>query len=172
MKIFLLRKYPDLRNIPYSLKFSRIKYFTVLPNSAQKQIFTDKIFTVKFPAMHCVSFELEISREKVFVAILWPAKSAKILGYNNYGNIDTMSCMHSYTIEHSWALSILYLLWWAMFSLMSTLPEDSVLKPYLLKWDPYSERRVHRVGNVTYLLPSQHAKGSGLTTVCFHKAVV
>ena len=32
--------------IPYSLKFSRIKYFVVLPNSAQKQIFTDKIFMV------------------------------------------------------------------------------------------------------------------------------
>ena len=28
-----------LGQIPYSLKFSRIKYFTVLPNSAQKQIF-------------------------------------------------------------------------------------------------------------------------------------
>ena len=31
-------------NIPYSLKFSRIKYFAVWLNSAQKQIFTDKNF--------------------------------------------------------------------------------------------------------------------------------
>ena len=33
--------------IPYSLKFSRIKYFAVWLNSAQKQIFTDKIFVVE-----------------------------------------------------------------------------------------------------------------------------
>ena len=33
--------------IPYSLIFSRIKYFAVWLNSAQKQIFTDKIFVVK-----------------------------------------------------------------------------------------------------------------------------
>ena len=32
--------------LPYSLKFWRIKYFAVLPNSAQKQIFVDKIFVV------------------------------------------------------------------------------------------------------------------------------
>ena len=36
-----------INDVPYSLKFSRIKYFAVLPNSAQKQIFTDKIFMVK-----------------------------------------------------------------------------------------------------------------------------
>ena len=34
------------QQLPYSLKFSRDKYFTVLPNSAEKQIFTDKIFVV------------------------------------------------------------------------------------------------------------------------------
>ena len=34
-------------NIPYSLIFSRIKYFAVWLNSAQKQIFTDKIFVVE-----------------------------------------------------------------------------------------------------------------------------
>ena len=33
--------------IPYSLKFSRIKYFAVWLNSAQKQIFADKIFVVE-----------------------------------------------------------------------------------------------------------------------------
>ena len=33
--------------IPYSLKFSRIKYFAGWLNSAQKQIFADKIFVVK-----------------------------------------------------------------------------------------------------------------------------
>ena len=33
-------------DIPYSLKFSRIKYFAVLPNSAQKQFFVDKKFVV------------------------------------------------------------------------------------------------------------------------------
>ena len=32
--------------IPYSQKFSRVKYFAVLPNSTQKQIFADKIFMV------------------------------------------------------------------------------------------------------------------------------
>ena len=32
--------------IPYSLKFSRIKYFADWLNSAQKQIFMDKIFVV------------------------------------------------------------------------------------------------------------------------------
>ena len=36
----------DASMIPYSLKFSRIKYFAVLPNSAQNQIFADKIFVV------------------------------------------------------------------------------------------------------------------------------
>ena len=33
--------------LPYSLKFSRIKYLADLPNPAQKQIFTDKIFVVE-----------------------------------------------------------------------------------------------------------------------------
>ena len=33
--------------LPYSLKFSRIKYFVVWLNSAQKQIFADKIFVVE-----------------------------------------------------------------------------------------------------------------------------
>ena len=33
----------DKINIPYSLKFSRIKYFANYFNSAQKQIFTDKV---------------------------------------------------------------------------------------------------------------------------------
>ena len=33
--------------VPYSLIFSRIKYFAVWLNSAQKQIFTDKIFVVE-----------------------------------------------------------------------------------------------------------------------------
>ena len=41
-------------HIPYS-----IKYFAVLPNSAQKQIFTN--FMVKLPATHCICYELEIS---------------------------------------------------------------------------------------------------------------
>ena len=35
-----------IKCLPYSLKFSRIKYFVVLPNSAQKQISADKIFVV------------------------------------------------------------------------------------------------------------------------------
>ena len=37
----------NAENIPYSLKFSRIKYFADWLNSAQKQIFTDKIFVVE-----------------------------------------------------------------------------------------------------------------------------
>ena len=40
--------YVDQPILPYSLKFSRIKYFKVLPNSAQKQIFTDKILWSSF----------------------------------------------------------------------------------------------------------------------------
>ena len=36
-----------LADIPYSLIFSRIKYFAVWLNSTQKQIFTDKIFVVE-----------------------------------------------------------------------------------------------------------------------------
>ena len=55
--------------LPYSLKFSRVRYFAVLPNSDQKQIFTGKIFVVKVPAMHCIHYELEISWEKIFAAI-------------------------------------------------------------------------------------------------------
>ena len=34
-------------DIPYSLMFSKIKYFAVRLNSAQKQIFTDKFFVVE-----------------------------------------------------------------------------------------------------------------------------
>ena len=37
----------DMPDIPYSLKFSRIKYFAVWLNSVQKQIFVDKIFVVE-----------------------------------------------------------------------------------------------------------------------------
>ena len=36
-----------MTTLPYSLKSSRIKYFAVWLNSAQKQIFTDKIFVVE-----------------------------------------------------------------------------------------------------------------------------
>ena len=41
----------------------RGKYFAVLPSSAQKQIFMDKIVVVKLPATHCIcyDYELEIS---------------------------------------------------------------------------------------------------------------
>ena len=55
-----------MAKIPYSLK---LKYFVVLPNSAQKQIFTNIIFMVKVPAMYCISYELEISQIKIFTAI-------------------------------------------------------------------------------------------------------
>ena len=56
--------------IPCSLKYLRVKYFVVLPNSAQKQIFVDKIFVVQLPATPCIRYELEISWEKHFAAIL------------------------------------------------------------------------------------------------------
>ena len=39
--------YMYMNVLPYSLKFSRIKYFAVWLNSAQKQIFADKIFVVE-----------------------------------------------------------------------------------------------------------------------------
>ena len=56
--------------IPYSLKLSRGKYFTVMPKSAQKQIFVDKIFVFKLPATPCICYELEISQEKTFAVML------------------------------------------------------------------------------------------------------
>ena len=43
----MINNYRRLFQIPYSLKFSRIKYFVVWLNSAQKPIFADKIFVVK-----------------------------------------------------------------------------------------------------------------------------
>ena len=36
-----------MAEVPYSIIFSRIKYFAVWLNSAQKQIFMDKIFMVE-----------------------------------------------------------------------------------------------------------------------------
>lgn len=47
--------------IPYSLIFLRSKHFVILPNSAQKQIFTDKIFIVKLPTRHYCCYKLEVS---------------------------------------------------------------------------------------------------------------
>ena len=47
--------------LPYSLKFSRIKYFVVWLNSAQKQIFADKIFVV----------ERESRKVHTYVRIVW-----------------------------------------------------------------------------------------------------
>ena len=40
--------------LPYSLKFSRIKYFVVWLSSAQKQIFADKIFVVERESVKCI----------------------------------------------------------------------------------------------------------------------
>ena len=57
-----------LSRIPYNLKFSRIKYFMVLPN--QKQILTDKFFVVKVPVMNYICCKFEILQEKIFTAIL------------------------------------------------------------------------------------------------------
>ena len=74
--------HPSLENTPshilydcegilsYSLKFLRGKYFEVLPIPVQKQIFADKLIMVKLPAMPCISYEFEISQEKIFVALL------------------------------------------------------------------------------------------------------
>ena len=56
----------------------------VLPNSTQKQIFTYKIFVVKLPAMHCICYELEMSREKTFVVMLRPVKSTKFFNLEKY----------------------------------------------------------------------------------------
>ena len=44
---FLPSATPMAPDVPYSLKFSRIKYFVVWLNSAQKQIFADTIFVVE-----------------------------------------------------------------------------------------------------------------------------
>ena len=84
MVIKSIFKQVHLFEIPYRLKFSRDKYFAVLPNSAQKQIFMDKIFVVKLPAVHCSCYEVEILREKIFAAMLRPTKSAKIFNLENF----------------------------------------------------------------------------------------
>ena len=50
----------------------------------------DKVSVVKLPATHCSCYELEISREKIFSAMLRPAKSIKIFNLKNfrlYGNL-------------------------------------------------------------------------------------
>ena len=69
----------------------------VLPNSAQKQTFMDKIFTVKVPDLHCISYELEILQEKIFMAILQPTNSfdLNILGYAVELVITICMCVHS-----------------------------------------------------------------------------
>ena len=77
-----------------ALNILRIKYFVVLPNSGRKQIFTDKIFVVKVPVMHCICYEVEISREKIFVAIRWPAKSTKIFNLENFRLYSMHACIH------------------------------------------------------------------------------
>ena len=58
-------------NILCSLTFLRGKIiFPVLPSSAQKQFITDNIFMVYLPAMPCIHYELKISRENFFAAVL------------------------------------------------------------------------------------------------------
>ena len=52
--------------LPHSLKFLKGKYFAVMLNSAQKQIFADKIFVVKPPATPCIYYKLKISQENIF----------------------------------------------------------------------------------------------------------
>ena len=70
------------QSIPYSPKFLRGKHFAGWPNSAQK-IFMDKIFVFKLPATP-MCYELEISREGIFTAMLKPTKSAKIFNLKNF----------------------------------------------------------------------------------------
>ena len=65
-----------LYDVPYSLKFSRIKYFVVWLNSAQKQIFADKIFVVERESrkvhtyVYRIQQVLNFSRDKIFVVYL------------------------------------------------------------------------------------------------------
>ena len=83
-----------------SLKFLRGKYFAVLANSAQKQIFTDKIFVIKLPATHCSCYEAEISRDKIFAAMLRPAKNFNLENFRLYGSLlkrrggNAIHCLH------------------------------------------------------------------------------
>ena len=72
--------------LPYSLNFSRDKYFVVLLNSAQKTNFMDKCSQFKLPTTSCIRYELEILWEKIFVAVFQPVKStktSKLLGYTH-----------------------------------------------------------------------------------------
>ena len=69
----------------YSLKFSRDKYFMVLPNFAQKQIFAKKLLWSSFQSHLASAVNLTL-RDIFFIAALRPMKSkfTKIFNLKNW----------------------------------------------------------------------------------------
>ena len=58
-------------SLPYSLKFSRGKYFMVLPNSAQKQISQIKFSWSNIQPRNAAVMNLKFHRRKFWAIILW-----------------------------------------------------------------------------------------------------
>ena len=81
----------------------------VLPNSAQKQIFAENIFVVKLPTMPCICFERKLSRKKIFMAMLRPAKSVKNSNLENFGLYGSM-CSREISFYNFTNLYIRYIL--------------------------------------------------------------
>ena len=69
--------------------------FHSFANSAQKQFFADK-FHDQVLGMHCFSYEYEISREKLFAAILWLLKSMKIFNLEILGYMAVFLSLFPY----------------------------------------------------------------------------
>ena len=59
----------------------------------------DKISVVKLPAMHCSYYELQISCEEIFVAMLRPIKSAKIFNLENFWLYNYGSLSHGHMVN-------------------------------------------------------------------------
>ena len=89
--------------IPYNLKFSRIKYFAVLPNSAQKQKFSwIKFSWSSFQPCLASVMNLKFRGRNFFAVIVWPVKSVKFSNLENFrlcGRHTNQSlysfCMHA-----------------------------------------------------------------------------
>ena len=73
----------QLNPLTYSLKFLRIKHFALLPNSAQKQIFTDKSFVVYEASTHALHLSWKFAGAIFLGPFYDPRKflTSKILGY-------------------------------------------------------------------------------------------
>ena len=90
MSYIALLQYQN-REIPYSLKFSRIRYFADWPPSAQKQTFADKIiFVVERAYPHIMIAWAKFSRDK-FSRVM----AVKIFNLENFRLYGSTSALHS-----------------------------------------------------------------------------